>query len=100
MKEYQKAILPPNHAYHRYVELVAQKILTSAGLGHVKGHAPALFGHSFGDGWDADSATTGPLAMEEWEVHVIQDDKTPNAFILPGIYDSQSSMTYLTEKHH
>jgi metalloendopeptidase OMA1, mitochondrial len=85
MREYQQKILPPNHPFHRYVETVAQKLLTATGLGHLKGHTPLLSGNSFGDSWDVDSATTEPLSTPEWEVHVIQDDKTPNAFVLPGI---------------
>ncbi|KAF9205735.1 hypothetical protein BGZ49_003576 [Haplosporangium sp. Z 27] len=54
MREYQRSILPSNHPYTKYVERIARRIITAAGMENL-----------------------------EWEFHVIQSDEK-NAFVLPG----------------
>ncbi|RVX74357.1 hypothetical protein B0A52_01482 [Exophiala mesophila] len=56
LQEYRNRILPAEHPYTRQVAKVVEKLLTS----------------------------TGRLADGEWRVHVIQDDNTTNAFVMPG----------------
>ena len=88
MQQYQHAVLPPHHPTSRFVQGVAEQILTATGLGHLKGRktpAPldSLFG---GDTWKPDETSESLTASpeEEWEVYVIKDDNTRNAFVLPG----------------
>lgn len=90
MQQYKNQILPSNHPISRYVENVAQKLVTSAELGHVKGYGTpsrASETPSFSqDSWNPDEerALATTVAKEEWTVHVINDPKTRNAFVLPG----------------
>jgi len=84
--EYGNRILPASHPIASRVARVASRIITSAGLGHVKNIAPA----GRADEWnmDADESWGSTAAIhrlrQEWEVYVINDDKTPNAFVTPG----------------
>lgn len=103
MHEYGNKIVPPSHQVSRYVQRVAEQILSSAGLGHVKGYnsytSPAeispfasMLGSGRSDYFDPDSRGTFTASRndastaenEEWEVYVINDDSTRNAFVLPG----------------
>lgn len=98
MREYGNKIVSPNHRVSRYVQRVAEQILSSAGLGHVKGYnsytassESSPFASMFGsEHFDPDSRTASrsnaSTANEEWEVFVISDDSTRNAFVLPGAY--------------
>lgn len=56
LREFQGNILPEDHPYTRMVAKVVQRLLPS----------------------------TGGLAGEEWVVHVVDDPKTKNAFVIPG----------------
>lgn len=69
LSEYDRAVLPPNHPISKRVRKVATRIIESSGLGRVKssGEMGAIEGKD-----------------TEWEVYVIDDKKTKNAFVLPG----------------
>lgn len=56
LQEYRNRILPADHPYTRLVAKVVERLLGSSGR----------------------------LADAEWRVHVIQDDDTTNAFVMPG----------------
>lgn len=106
MQQYGNKIVPPNHKLSRYVQGVAERIVSSAGLGHVKGYGShnveetspfaSIFGAGGGgdDVFDPDrrggvftASRNDDASMaenEEWEVFVINDDSTRNAFVLPG----------------
>ena len=64
LNEYKGRFLPPNHQFTQLVAGVADRIVSTAGLGNVKGVAPGGAG--------------------DWEVFVIADDKNANAFVIPG----------------
>lgn len=102
MHEYSDKLIPQSHPVSKYVQKIAERIVSSAGLGHVKGYSPspsssspfAIFGGD--DVFDPDSTkfsgTSGgkdeSVAInDEWEVYVINDDKTMNAFVLPGVFE-------------
>jgi metalloendopeptidase OMA1, mitochondrial len=55
LQQYQGKVLPPDHPYTRMVKRVMARLIPLTGL-----------------------------PDEEWKVHVIQDDKNLNAFVLPG----------------
>lgn len=103
MHQYSDKIISPSHPVSKYVQKIAQRIVSSAGLGHVKGYSSsstsfsspfAIFGGTGGDDmFDPDttkfSGTSGEKDQsvainDEWEVYVIKDDETRNAFVLPG----------------
>ncbi|WVF65807.1 hypothetical protein IAT40_000544 [Kwoniella sp. CBS 6097] len=99
LSEYSTAVLPPNHSTTRRVRAVATRIIESSGLGRVKsgGEMGAVEGKvpTWGGGNEVDlgeilsgSGPEGDRAKEgketEWEVYVIDDRKTKNAFVLPG----------------
>ncbi|OCF31676.1 mitochondrial metalloendopeptidase OMA1 [Kwoniella heveanensis BCC8398] len=100
LSEYSTAVLPANHPTTRRVRAVATRIIESSGLGRVKsgGEMGAVEGKvpTWGGGTDAmgvgeilmGSGPEGDHAREgketEWEVYVIDDRKTKNAFVLPG----------------
>ncbi|WWC68580.1 uncharacterized protein I206_102510 [Kwoniella pini CBS 10737] len=97
LSEYSTAVLPPNHPTTKRVRAVATRIIESSGLGRVKsggemgaveGKVPAFGGGEdvgeilFGSGEGAKQVQEGKET--EWEVYVIDDKKTKNAFVLPG----------------
>ncbi|KAK8861614.1 hypothetical protein IAR55_002437 [Kwoniella newhampshirensis] len=99
LSEYSTALLPPNHPVSKRVRQVATRIIESSGLGRVKtgGEMSAVEGKvpAFGGGGEVDmgeifmgGADGGKEVREgketEWEVYVIDDRKTKNAFVLPG----------------
>ncbi|OCF75049.1 mitochondrial metalloendopeptidase OMA1 [Kwoniella mangroviensis CBS 8886] len=97
LNEYSRAVLPPNHPTTKRVRAVATRIIESSGLGRVKsgGEMGAVEGKvpNFGGGEDIGEilfggGEAGKDAREgketEWEVYVIDDKKTKNAFVLPG----------------
>ncbi|KAG8948331.1 hypothetical protein FRC04_009827 [Tulasnella sp. 424] len=107
LKEYAGKILPPNHPLVRQVTNVASRIITAANLGEVKGASasnqlPAQAGgwstlpSSSDGGFAQDDGSTATWDMtpaqrsvaerlrQQWEVYVIKDDKTPNAFVTGG----------------
>ncbi|WVQ93447.1 hypothetical protein IAU59_000521 [Kwoniella sp. CBS 9459] len=99
LSEYSTAVLPANHPTTRRVRAVATRIIESSGLGRVKsgGEMGAVEGKvpAWGGGAEPDfgeifsgSGPEGARAQEgketEWEVYVIDDRKTKNAFVLPG----------------
>ncbi|KAL7413517.1 peptidase family M48-domain-containing protein [Mrakia frigida] len=98
LREYKSLILPPSHPTSKYVERVAKRIVEGGGLGKLKGSTASpmsgwgggLFGDTGlggGDEWER-SAAAGTKKdggeQIEWEVFVINDLKTKNAFVLPG----------------
>jgi len=98
LDEYSRALLPPNHPTSRRVRQVAQRIIESSGLGRMKsghelaaveGNVPAWGGgaseESMGDIFFGGAGKNpAPTQETEWEVYVIDDKKTKNAFVLPG----------------
>lgn len=97
LSEYDRAVLPPNHPISKRVRKVATRIIESSGLGRVKssGEMGAIEGTvpTWGGGVDMKDifmggGEGGKEAREgkdtEWEVYVIDDKKTKNAFVLPG----------------
>ncbi|KAF8321362.1 hypothetical protein DL93DRAFT_2093982 [Clavulina sp. PMI_390] len=114
MQEHGSNVLPQSHKLSRFVQSIAERIISSSNLGHVKGyetfappaasfsdspyHFPGVQMETAGGGdlFDPDSNKGGVFGAsrnddaasitdnEEWEVFVIHDDKTRNAFVLPG----------------
>ncbi|KAG8915460.1 hypothetical protein FRC01_003651 [Tulasnella sp. 417] len=106
LQEFAGKILSPNDPLARRITNVASRIITAANLGAVKGatssnQLPAQAGGwstlptssdgSFGDDgstatWDMTPAqrSVAERLRQEWEVYVIKDDKTPNAFVTGG----------------
>ncbi|WVQ78785.1 hypothetical protein IAT38_000876 [Cryptococcus sp. DSM 104549] len=102
LNEYSRALLPPNHPISKRVRKVATRIIESSGLGRVKstGEMGAVEGKvpEWGGGQDlglgdifmgGSSGSSGGDHLKEgketeWEVYVIDDKKTKNAFVLPG----------------
>ncbi|WWC87947.1 uncharacterized protein L201_002847 [Kwoniella dendrophila CBS 6074] len=99
LNEYSRAVLPPNHPTTKRVRAVATRIIESSGLGRVKsgGEMGAVEGKvpNFGGGEDIGEILFGGGDSEaekavkegketEWEVYVIDDRQTKNAFVLPG----------------
>lgn len=113
LQEYRGKILPPNHPITKRVTNVASRIITAAKLGNVKNASQVAY--SEGGGWDrlpgsfgADEESFGSSntwdhgasdaqrsvierLRQEWEVVVIQDDKTPNAFVTGGTCITRAS---------
>jgi len=91
MQQFGGKVLPPNHPVSRRVREVATRIIEMNGLGKMKSGQilSAIEGGvgSWGFGPDATanvySAET-PTADTEWEVYVVDDPKTKNAFVIPG----------------
>ncbi|KAG8993021.1 hypothetical protein FRB90_000813 [Tulasnella sp. 427] len=98
-------ILPPSHPLVKQVTKIASRIITAANLGEVKGASPSqqlpaqaggwavlppdgAFGHDDTStaAWDMTPAQREVAARlkQEWEVYVIKDDETPNAFVTGG----------------
>ncbi|WVO18688.1 hypothetical protein L204_106408 [Cryptococcus depauperatus] len=97
LNEYSRALLPANHPMSKRVRKVATRIIESSGLGRVKssGDMGAVEGHvpTWGGGSDVRDIFLGRTHGEhdlkesqdtEWEVYVIDDRNTKNAFVLPG----------------
>nr|XP_031862888.1 uncharacterized protein CI109_001362 [Kwoniella shandongensis]KAA5529960.1 hypothetical protein CI109_001362 [Kwoniella shandongensis] len=97
LSEYNRALLPPNHPTSRRVRQVATRIIEASGLGRVKtgGEMSAVEGKvpAFGGGGDLGEILMGggeggrevaEGKETEWEVYVIDDKTTKNAFVLPG----------------
>lgn len=82
MREYKHAILPTNHPTSRFVRNVAETLLTSTGLGHLKDHKPVEPSDLFMV--DDSRIEDVTASKDDWEVFVIQDDKIRNAFVVPG----------------
>ncbi|CAD6572273.1 MAG: hypothetical protein TREMPRED_000488 [Tremellales sp. Tagirdzhanova-0007] len=96
LSQYSHAVLAPNHPTTTRVRNVASRIIKASGLGRVKsggemgaveGTVPNMGNGSplgpgeilFGGGVTEDMGKD-----TEWEVYVIDDKKTKNAFVLPG----------------
>lgn len=89
MAQYEHSLLPASHPTSRFVREVAEQIISSAGLGHMKssGGVSAHISSAFNAAWNPDEGShepAGAAANDEWEVYVIKDDSTRNAFVLPG----------------
>ncbi|KAG8844331.1 hypothetical protein FRB96_003090 [Tulasnella sp. 330] len=93
MQKYGDQILPADHPITLEVVRVASRIITAANLGEVK-NAPPPQSEQVGAGiLNAAYATWGKTGIssegqkrlrQEWEVFVIRDDSTPNAFVTGG----------------
>ncbi|GFZ42524.1 hypothetical protein JCM24511_00240 [Saitozyma sp. JCM 24511] len=106
LSEYSRQLLPPSHPVSKRVRKVASRIIESSGLGRVKsgGEMSAVEAPvpSWGGGGGEGQRHPGEVDMSEvlfggakharqdegkqteWEVYVIDDKKTKNAFVLPG----------------
>ncbi|KZT52788.1 hypothetical protein CALCODRAFT_76962 [Calocera cornea HHB12733] len=91
MQEVGPKLLPPNHPLVRYCQGVAGRIVTSAGLGLVvpgttHGVHPQRKMRWGSEDMDDGEAGFGNKMTDEsiWEIFVINDPDTPNAFVLPG----------------
>jgi hypothetical protein len=96
LSEYSDRLLPPNHPTSRRVRAVATRLVEGAGLGRMKsgGELSAVEGRvpankdldfselMFGGGSGQEEVRQGKEV--EWEVYVIDDRQTKNAFVLPG----------------
>ncbi|KAG9045691.1 hypothetical protein FS837_005847 [Tulasnella sp. UAMH 9824] len=107
LKEFAGKILPASDPLVRRITNVASRIITAANLGEVKGASSSNQLPAQAGGWSilptssegafgGDDASTAAWDMtpaqrsvaerlrQEWEVYVIKDDKTPNAFVTGG----------------
>jgi hypothetical protein len=92
MQQFGGKILPPNHPISRRVRAVATRIVERNGLGKMKsGHAFDSLEQAMGSwGWGPSNTPnnaaeyTPPDESTEWEVYVVDDAKTKNAFVIPG----------------
>jgi hypothetical protein len=96
LSEYSNALLPPNHPTTKRVRAVAKRLVEGAGLGRMKsggelgaieGRVPAQKELDFNElmfGGGQGEAEVSQGKEVEWEVYVIDDKKTKNAFVLPG----------------
>jgi predicted Zn-dependent protease len=71
MNEYGKSILPMDHMATRWVQAVAEKLLSKNGLGWVLTRTPT---------------SVGDQKPDEWLVYVV-DQPIRNAFVMPGNLD-------------
>jgi predicted Zn-dependent protease len=78
LQQYSGKLLPENHPTTRYVRKVADRILTASGLDTQTHGQGALADVS--DAWKS----LGRKQGIDWKVHVIKDDSTKNAFVLPN----------------
>ncbi|KAF9524509.1 peptidase family M48-domain-containing protein [Crepidotus variabilis] len=97
--ELEDLILPPDHPTTRHVHAVASRILRASNLGRIRGeHKPeepssvGLFKDSQGNSRNPDAdvgaaedpgLSYGP--QKEWDVIVVNDRKTVNAYASPGL---------------
>ncbi len=102
MNEYSRNLLPPNHPTTKRVRAIATRIIEGSNLGHMKSShelgaieqtVPAWGGGQdmdmsqilFGGGQGEKEISEGKEGKDtEWEVYVVDDKKTKNAFVLPG----------------
>ncbi|BEJ16005.1 hypothetical protein CspHIS471_0506100 [Cutaneotrichosporon sp. HIS471] len=93
MAQFQGQLLPPNHPVTRRVREIAKRIVERNGLGRVKeGHTlssieEVMGSWGMGGGMESGgniSATEEGNENAEWEVYVVDDSKTMNAFVIPG----------------
>lgn len=117
MQQFQGEIMPPNHPITRRVREIAVRIVERNGLGKVKsGHTLSSLdgivpGWGGGGGGDQDpeiNIFTGqgvdgqikqfekigvPDKNSEWEVYVVNEQQTKNAFVIPGGWLKSSAHT-------
>ena len=97
-QQYEHQTLPPNHPITKRVRGIVSNILEANNLGVVKGESSAMqsifsFGSPQGDTWDPDSGMAVKSKegadldsnAREWELIVVDDNKTVNAAALPGM---------------
>lgn len=86
MAEYRGRILPPNHPYSKMTRQVASRLIRAA----ADLHGLEFEGVEAGTQQDAAAAAVDKtyardfVANTKWQVFVIDDRKTKNAFVLPG----------------
>jgi hypothetical protein len=98
LSEYSRSLLPPNHPTTKRVRAVATRIIEGSGLGRVKAGDIGSVEASI-PGWKDGQGDISPGDLffgggsgaaekegkeTEWEVYVIDDKATKNAFVLPG----------------
>jgi len=71
MSEYGKFILPINHKATRWVQVIAEKLISKNGLGHVV---------------TRETTSGDDQKPDEWLVYVVNQD-IKNAFVMPGTFD-------------
>jgi metalloendopeptidase OMA1, mitochondrial len=91
LQEVGPHLLPPNHPLVQYCQKIAGRIVTSAGLGVVVPGGTHQAHKQQNRGWgvvgvEEDESGLGNEMTDEsqWEIFVIDDPKTPNAFVIPG----------------
>lgn len=93
MDQFGMKCLPPNHPITRRVREIATRIVEGNALGHMKS-APGLGAvearmsqwgiDENGNIYSGDRADDQNSTKNEWEVFVVDDPKTKNAFVIPG----------------
>ncbi|KAJ9098877.1 hypothetical protein QFC19_006215 [Naganishia cerealis] len=103
LAQYSSALLSPLHPTSKRVREVARRVVEANGLGKMKSEGlmaslpkVSIWGGGEDDGWFGGSGGEGSESQAtlsrggerrkdiEWEVYVIKDDATKNAFVLPG----------------
>ncbi|KZP00946.1 hypothetical protein CALVIDRAFT_475483 [Calocera viscosa TUFC12733] len=91
MQEVSPKLLPANHPLVRYCQNIAGRIVSAAGLGTVvpggtHGVKPERKMRWGSEDMESADADFGSKMTDEsiWEIFVINDADTPNAFVLPG----------------
>lgn len=91
MQEVGPKLLPAHHPLVRYCQTIAGRIVSSAGLGTVVPggthgvHPTSKMGWGLSGLEQSDSDFGSHMTDESiWEIFVINDPKTPNAFVMPG----------------
>lgn len=94
MQQFGGQILSPNHPISKRVRHIATRIVEGNNLGKMKqGHSlGAVEGpgwgqdleYIFGEGVRKNRNPNLPADLNEWEVYVVDDPKTQNAFVIPG----------------
>ncbi|CAO1618660.1 unnamed protein product [Sympodiomycopsis kandeliae] len=83
MAEYRGKVLPANHPYSKMARQVASRLIQAASDLHGMSFEGVQAGHNDVDPNDTTYARAS-VAKTQWQVFVIDDPKTKNAFVLPG----------------
>ncbi|MBW0468289.1 hypothetical protein O181_008004 [Austropuccinia psidii MF-1] len=77
LSEYRSKLLPQNHPTSRLVAQVAYHIIQASGLSKTKQSSGQF-------GWSHSELTEGSPSVTDWKVHVIDEPRIQNAFVIPG----------------
>ncbi|POW12480.1 hypothetical protein PSTT_04439 [Puccinia striiformis] len=84
LSQFRSKLLPPNHPTSRFITGVAQKIIQASERPPT--HRLDHSSHEFGD-WAATPGSpisSNPGPVSDWKIHVIDEPKIQNAFVIPG----------------